>query len=84
MFDRAKYVIMDGLPIIVHPGIYHNSIKVADHMIDNEVTSAGFVEFNKDSGRFECFGESVSLGIKSNPERDSHLVNKMLDPNYEY
>lgn len=45
--------------------------------------SAGFVRLvTKADGtpQYECFGESISLELKSNPLRDSNLLNK----NYDY
>ncbi len=66
MLDAAKYVItQDGTVIVFGGGMAHSDFK---HL---QPTSAGFVYFNVDKdGKIEpqCFGESKSLGIGSNPQ----------------
>jgi hypothetical protein len=40
--------------------------------------SARFCYVNGDKKTVECFGESVSLGLKSNPEEDSLTATKQI------
>ena len=41
------------------------------------VTSAGFVYVNAE-GSYSCYGESISLRVKSNPTADNKILNKFL------
>jgi hypothetical protein len=41
-----------------------------------EVSSAGFV----DTDNWTCYGESVSLGVASNPPSDSVILRAMIQP----
>ena len=38
--------------------------------------SAGFIDFK--DGKPICFGKSLSLGLESNPERDSRIANRQI------
>ena len=66
---KAKYVIANGLPIIFWEGTSHDEVAKGQ-----KVTSAGFCFISFDAEQEEwvakCFGESISLGIKSNPFED--------------
>lgn len=77
----AKYICIEygqcGDTIIVFPahithGDFAHNIPSYNHPL-----SAGFIR-QVESGRFVCFGESESTGLKSRPEIDSALVNKMF------
>lgn len=48
--------------------------------IRHNVLGAGFIQFNADgiSIKAKCYGESVSLGVKMRPERDTTLVNTYM------
>lgn len=68
---KIKYIISDGRSIIVFPEtIEHKDFK---HL---NPTSAGFIYYT--AGKFICHGESVTLGLRSNPETDSSIANKQL------
>jgi len=44
-------------------------------------TSAGFVYFSANSNRevvSSCYGESISLGLKADPERDKYLIDTFI------
>lgn len=73
----AKYVIVDGSVIVFSAAIKHSDI--LRH--GQNVTSAGFVSFRviKDKDDFDvvephCYGESISLGVKSDPEADQRKI----------
>lgn len=75
MIYQAKYIILDErLPIIFPEMMTHAD--VAQALGHHRVTSAGFVNINKE-GKYNAYGESFSLSIKSTPE-DSALINRAL------
>lgn len=48
----------------------------------NEIVSAGFLSFGigpNGNPTVSAYGESISLNIKSDPERDTKLAQKTLD-----
>lgn len=77
---KMKYIVVDAVfPIVFHPGLQH--VKVA---ANKPVSSAGFVHINGDPDdpcavQVDCFGESVSLDIKSDPESDTKLIKEMIE-----
>lgn len=75
--NRMKYIMLDYGPVIFSEGYTH-----AEMAAGREVSSAGFVTINE-NGKFYAYGESFSLGIKSNP-RDSERINKEFNINAEY
>jgi hypothetical protein len=74
---KTKYVITEDKVIIVFPElIQHSEFK---HF---NPTSAGFISIgvNKQGNpSCSCYGESISLGLKSNPEKDTELAKKQLN-----
>ena len=77
----AKYVIIDGSAIVFSAAIQHKDMVG----FNQKCTSAGFVTFGiqKDSWGDDivvanCYGESVSLGIKSNEEEDSIRITRQI------
>ncbi len=64
---ELKYIITGHGVIVFKEGVMHNE---AAHGFN--VESAGFFRLSYQDGKFICnpYGESVSLGIKSNPETD--------------
>lgn len=76
---NAKYVIIDGSAIVFSAAIQHKDM--VRH--GQKCESAGFVTFHYKEGDDDyiyakCYGESVSLGIKSNPEDDSRLITRQI------
>lgn len=73
---NIKYIVFDtGLchMIVVFPGVaQHRDFRD----LPWEVVSAGFVK-QLDDGSWQCYGESISLGVKSRPE-DTALANRQL------
>ena len=74
---KTKYVITEDKVIIVFPElIQHSEFK---HF---NPTSAGFISIgvNKQGNpSCSCYGDSISLGLKSNPEKDTELAKKQLN-----
>lgn len=74
--NRVKYVRTKDNEIIVFGEIMqHSSFK------NRQPVSAGFISFgiNKEGNpSCTCYGESISLGIKSNPEEDTILAKIQL------
>lgn len=71
----AKYVVTPNLEIIIFSS--NVSHQLFFHL---NPLSAGFVRFmvNDDKVTCECFGESESLHIKSNPSLDTKLAKRYL------
>lgn len=75
-----KYLILTKYGVIQHPIIFsdeisHKSMAVWLENWSVKIHSAGFCKLT-DKGFF-CYGESVSLGIKSQ-EGDSEIINLYL------
>jgi len=70
--DYPKYVVTkyDEEPILFSAGKSHDDICTKENVL-----SAGFWTVNNE-GKFVCFGESVSLGVKSRGDEDSFLLNR--------
>lgn len=82
MYLKQKYVITSNKEIIVFPELLQHS----DFKKFNPI-SAGFISFgiNKEGNpSCYCYGESISLGLKSDPEEDTKLAKKQLNMLDEY
>lgn len=76
MFFKAKYIIdRKSTPVIFPETLNH--AEVAHALNFSQVTGAGFVSVSHD-GAYQCYGESVSLKVKSNGEADSEILNRYL------
>lgn len=79
---KSKYVIVKRgnllYPIIFTDLMGHNEV-VSSH---DEVVGAGFCYIN-DSATYTCYGESVSLKVKSRGDEDSAILNKFLGVTYD-
>lgn len=85
---NIKYVILDEcLPILLSPGHEHS---VANRI--GKPTSAGSCSFRQEVNRdpfsdsyrksewvVTCWGESLGLGIKSDPEWDASIIKRLLE-----
>jgi hypothetical protein len=82
MWWKVKYVITKDKQIIVFSEtIQHSQFK------GMELISAGFISFgiNKQGNpSCSCYGESASLGLKSNPEEDTLIAKRWLNMLDEY
>ena len=78
---KSKYVIVEtGMfvaPIIFSDLQKHNEVAMQFCSNRNKVLGAGFC-FVDEEGKYQCYGESVSLGVKSRGEEDSKFLNKYL------
>jgi len=77
----AKYVIVEGSAIVFSAAIQHRDMVG----YNQNCTGAGFVTFYTKNDSYgdaiikaDCYGESVSLGIKSNGEADSMIVTRQI------
>lgn len=77
MFSRIKYVVTKDKSIIVFSETFNHS-----DFRSKEPISAGFISFgiNKQGNpTCSCYGESTSLGLKSDPERDTTIAKRHLN-----
>lgn len=77
MWMKQKYVITEDRIIIVFPELLQHS----DFKRFNPI-SAGFIVFgvNKEGNpTCSCYGESISLGIKSDTETDTQIAKRQLN-----
>lgn len=82
MFFKAKYIIIDGMTPIVFPEtLSHADVKRAISP-GGTVTGAGFVNISS-TGSYSCYGDSYSLKVKSNLDKDSIILNRYLAGNCE-
>lgn len=77
----AKYICIEygqcGDTIIVFPAhVTHKDAMGGMCDCNHHPLSAGFIR--QDGVRFVCYGESESTGLKSRPDIDSALANKMF------
>lgn len=86
---KLKYVIIDHCK----PITFGEYFKHSDFSHMGEITSAGFCSIQQIPTNFEkypristvdmfevtCFGESISLGIKSNPSTDEVLIRMLYN-----
>jgi hypothetical protein len=78
---KQKYIITkDGVIIVFSELLQHSDFKKF------EPISAGFISFGIRSMDGEmtcnCYGESISLGLKSNPDEDVKIARRQLG--FEY
>ena len=80
--NEVKYVIVGGSAIVFSAAIQHKDMVGYNQKCEG----AGFVSFRSDFDPIygdpivvaKCYGESVSLGIKSRPDEDSRIVTRQL------
>ena len=78
---KAKYVIVGGSAIVFSAAIQHSEMVGYNQKCEG----AGFVTFSsrmdEDDNSVavaDCYGESISLNIKSRGEEDSKLINRQI------
>ncbi len=73
---KMKYIVMDNgqwdAPVIFDEAVQHFEMV---GYLSGTLLSAGFVVFTPTG--LECYGESISLGVKARPE-DTELINRMI------
>ena len=69
----GKYVIVKNQPILFPAGLAHSD--VAHH-----AQSAGFfaLRLSGRSAEVQCWGESISLNLKSNETIDAHIISDFM------
>lgn len=74
----TKYIKTKDKKIIIFSGLNNHS----DFKNFNPV-SAGFINFKFQNSRIqcECYGSSISLNMKSEPEEDTMLANMQITSN---
>ena len=76
---KSKYIIVDNnngiIPVVFTELATHKD--VARGFMPGVILGAGFCWING-YGRYECYGESTSLDVKSRGDDDSKLLNKFL------
>jgi hypothetical protein len=81
MHENWKYVVFrEDIPVLIPPTIDHSQMRPLEESL-GKITSAGRISLG-DNG-VKCYGESTTLGIKSDP-RDTRLLNSYhLIPSWE-
>jgi hypothetical protein len=82
MYTKAKYIVGDingtymshTCAVVFSEAIGHD--EVAKVFIPGTIVSAGFCHATEE--KVWVYGESISLHIKSNPERDETLVGRAI------
>lgn len=76
MIQKVKYIRTSNSQIIIFPEYLQH-----DEFINFKPVTAGFISIR--TNRFgdllcDCYGESISLDLKSNPEKDSMLAYQQI------
>ncbi len=78
---EAKYIIVNGSGIIFSAAIQHKDMVGYNEKCEG----AGFVRFAVEKDSYgddiivaQCYGESISLGIESRPEKDSKILTRQI------
>lgn len=73
---KLKYIRTRSTFILFSEPLMHSEIKA-----QSEIISAGFCRFIPSLNQWDCYGESISLRLKSLPE-DSELLAKQMNGEY--
>lgn len=77
MYYKSKYIVIDGhlgpMPVVFSDLLGHADVAAA---LRGKVVGAGFC-FIKDN-KYRCWGESISLRVKSREVEDERILNKYL------
>lgn len=74
---KAKYIINDDLIPVVFSEVGPSHADVARALFPrSEIVGAGFCYI--ENNRYVCYGESVSLRVKSRDDVDSKILNRRL------
>lgn len=73
-----KYICNAYQAVLFDEPVSHREMSAG---LEGEITGAGFVNIDRSHSylRAYCYGESVSLKIKSNPDEDNRKVEKLLN-----
>ena len=82
---KAKYIIVvQGnieVPFVFSELNIHSDVAYSICGDVRKVVGAGFCYIADD--RYHCYGESVSCRVKSRPEEDAKILNRLLGVDYE-
>ena len=74
MKPKLKYIIIDSsFPIVFTECLTHKDL--IKHLVP---TSAGFCSRSDIDNKWTCYGESISLDLKSKGEEDAALLNLFI------
>ena len=76
MFSDMKYIIYQEAVWIFPNFIDHSAVAIRNRFDKDDIQGAGFIIYN--DGICVCYGESISLGIKSREKLDAKIVKKLL------
>jgi hypothetical protein len=72
---KLKYIMLGNVtPAAI---VFSDVISHAEVACGRHVSSAGFCYIDEEKGA-QCFGESISLKIKSNPDRDAERIDSQF------
>jgi len=81
---KSKYVILDtstaAVPVVFAEFLTHSDVVRNLTGRTDAVLGAGFcyIQQTEDGPRYVCYGESVSLKMRSREEKDAFILNKYL------
>ena len=74
---KAKYILHhNGTPVVFAETLTHVEVAIQIFGSKSDIIGAGFCYIQDD--KYHCYGESISLGIKSGGEKDAVIVNRYL------
>lgn len=73
---KAKYIRHGNTPVVFPETLVHADVARQLFGPGAIIHGAGFVQIDRE-GRYVCYGESISLGVKSR-EDDSDVLNMYL------
>ena len=82
-----KYIVGDlgsaqlTTALVFHEGIEHRTFE--NCFVAGSIVSAGFCKINiiKGEAVVTAYGESMGLGVSSNPERDAKIIKRAIEIN---
>lgn len=82
MLDACKYIITNEGPVMFSSAMVHADVARG---IGRDVLGAGFAQFYVDGDQEDddtisvrCYGESLSLGVKSRGEEDAAIIRRTM------
>lgn len=82
---KAKYIVVKQgsfeVPFVFSELSQHADIAFAVCGDVRKVVGAGFCGIDQD--RYFCYGESISCKVKSRPEEDAKILNRLLGVDYD-
>lgn len=77
---KSKYILhRNGTPVIFSEVLKHSDVARGLFGSTDNIVGAGFCYIQDD--KYHCYGESVSLNVKSGEEKDAKILNRFLGCN---